>query len=70
VNVLFEPARNSEVRVNEIDKIYIEIVIDGARMWITRDQGYDLINKLEPHCVDVDDQYETLQARIYKLEMA
>jgi hypothetical protein len=69
MTVTIELARNAEVRVSEIDKIYIEIIIDGARVWITRDQGYELINKLEPYCVDKDDQYETLQARIYKLEM-
>jgi hypothetical protein len=67
--ILVEPERKAEVRVNEIDKIYVEIVVGGARIWITRDQGYDLINSLEKYCVDKDDWYETLEAKIHKLEM-
>ena len=70
MTVTIELDKNAEVKVSEIDKHYIEIKLADTKFWITRDQGYDLINQLEPYCVDKDDQYETLQAKIHKLEMA
>ena len=66
MTVTIEFEKNAEVKVNEIDKNYIEIKIGDSRIWITREQGYDLINELEPYCVDKDDWYETLQSKIYR----